>query len=166
MDFWTRLYDHDGKVDEGMGVALDGQGNIYVVATVEDDSNGEDIWIRKYDTTGVSQWTQQYDGGIGSTDGVAAVTSDAQGFMIAIGRQAIVPNAGSEFWMSRCDPTGVVIWQFTETANIAGSDVTMATDGDFVVVGSIKQNNDDNLMVRRYFSMSTRDINSGQVVFR
>ncbi|MCA9694212.1 MAG: hypothetical protein KC636_31795 [Myxococcales bacterium] len=152
MDFWTRLYDHDGKVDEGMGVALDGQGNIYVVATVEDDSNGEDIWIRKYDTTGVSQWTQQYDGGIGSTDGVAAVTSDAQGFMIAIGRQAIVPNAGSEFWMSRCDPTGVVIWQFTETANIAGSDVTMATDGDFVVVGSIKQNNDDNLMVRRYDS--------------
>ncbi len=146
--YWTRTHDESGAIDEGVGVATDGVGNVYVVANVEDDINQQDIWIRKYDPTGVSLWTQQYDGGAGSIDSVAAVTSDDAGFMIAVGRQS-TDGMGSDFWLSQCDPQGQILWAFTDPGPISGSDITML-GSDFVVTGSIKQNNDDNAWIRRY----------------
>ena len=147
--YWTRTHDQSGKIDEGAGVATDGVGNIYVVANVEDANNQQDIWIRKYDPTGVSLWTQQYDGGVGSIDSVSSVTSDDAGFMIAVGRQS-TGGMGSDFWLSRCDPQGQLLWAFTDAGPIFGADIAMLPGGEFVVSGSIKQNGDDNAWIRRY----------------
>ncbi len=140
--------------DQGLGVVLDKDANVYMLATVVDSVAGGDIMIRKYDPGPFSQWTQQYDGGVNGSDVGFAMTGDDEGFMIALGRQTVAMGQPGVAWLSKCTPTGQVVWAFTDPGPLTGSDVALIDNelesaGDFVVVGVIKQG-DNNALVRRY----------------
>jgi cysteine-rich repeat protein len=136
--------------DQGIAVALDSAANVYVLATVVDGLAQADILIRKYDPGPFSQWTQQYDGGVSGADSSTAMVGDADGFMIALGRQTLAMGEPSVPWISKCTPNGQVVWALTDPGLSAGLDVALAgAGGDFVVAGVIKQADND-AVVRKY----------------
>ncbi|MBZ0201667.1 MAG: T9SS type A sorting domain-containing protein [Ignavibacteria bacterium] len=60
---WERVYDSPGSInDNGVGLALDNGGSVYVTATNELNSNFH-INTVKYNTDGVFQWDRVYNGG-------------------------------------------------------------------------------------------------------
>ncbi|WP_434423440.1 DUF4215 domain-containing protein [Nannocystis pusilla] len=138
------------------GIAVDAAGEIYIAASVVDMAAGPDALIQKFDPGGLSQWTQQYDGGVNAADSALRLAAEPTGFMVAVGRQTIAQGQPGLFWLSKCTPTGQLVWQFTDDAPIAGAAVAMAGD-DPVVAGSIKQAQDTNGFVRKY------DENGGEI---
>ncbi|MGB1013227.1 MAG: hypothetical protein ACPG4T_03755, partial [Nannocystaceae bacterium] len=86
-------------------------------------------------------------GGVGQNDQGIAITSDGFGFMTAVGRQT-TGQGQSEYWLSRCDPQGQLLWAFTNDAPISGSAIAEATEGDFVVAGAINQGNQNAWVTR------------------
>lgn len=131
------------------GIAVDAAGDVYIDASVVDTLAGPDALIQRFDPGGVSQWTQLYDGGANAADAAIRLAAEPSGFLIAVGRQTVAQGQPGRFWLSKCTPTGQLVWQFTDDAPIAGLAVAMAGD-DPVVVGTIKQLDDTNGMVRRY----------------
>ncbi|HEY8377332.1 MAG TPA: hypothetical protein VIK91_12640, partial [Nannocystis sp.] len=92
---------------------------------------------------------QQYDGGVNAADAAIRLAAEPSGFLVAVGRQTVAQGQPGLFWLSKCTPTGQLVWQFTDDAPIAGVAVVLAGD-DPIVVGTIKQNNDTNGLVRKY----------------
>ena len=148
---WTvRVEGTKNGADRGAGVAVDGADNVYILTSVVDSFAQSDILIRKYDPGPFSQWTQQYDGGVNGADIGSALAGDAAGFMVALGRQTVTQGEPGVGWISKCTPNGQVVWAFTDPT-FAGGDVALAGDnGDFVVVGVIKQGGNNNALVRKY----------------
>lgn len=100
-DLFVAKYDSDGNsqwtrqvgtnlFDGARGITSDGAGDLYITgATVGNlDGNfaagGEDIFIIKYSTAGVKQWTQQMGGS--SQDHVLGITSDSLGDIYISGK--------------------------------------------------------------------------------
>ena len=147
---WTVILEgNKNGGDQGLGVVVDAADNVYVLATVLDSLTQADILVRKYDPGAFSLWTQQYDGGVNGSDAGFALAGDADGFMIALGRQTVAMGQPGVAWLSKCTPNGQVVWAFTDPGAINGSDVAMASGGDFVIAGVIKQADNDAL-VRKY----------------
>jgi cysteine-rich repeat protein len=147
---WTAIVEgtKNGE-DLAGGIAVDAAGEIYIAASVVDMAAGPDARIQKFDPGGVSQWTQQYDGGVNAADSAIRLAAEPGGFMVAVGRQTIAQGQPGLFWLSKCTPTGQLVWQFTDAGPVAGAAIAMA-GSDFVVVGNIKQAQDTDGLVRKY----------------
>ncbi|MBL9105057.1 MAG: hypothetical protein JNL82_29195 [Myxococcales bacterium] len=148
---WTVTFEGlKNGADRGVGVALDAGTDVYVAATVIDDVPGSDILVRRYDPGAVSQWTQQFDGGVNGTDIALAMAGDDAGFMIAVGRQTTMQGMPSVMWLTKCTPTGQTLWSTFDPGPVSGGGIALAdASGEFVVVGSINQGG-NNALVRRY----------------
>jgi cysteine-rich repeat protein len=147
---WTVTVEgSDDGEDQGGGIAVDAAGEIYLTAQVVDMFAGPDALVRKLDPGGVSVWTQQYDGGINGPDTALRLAAEPSGFMVAVGRQTTVQMQPPVLWLSKCTPTGQIVWQFTDDAPIAGIAVALS-GSEPVVVGSITQAGDTNGWVRKY----------------
>ena len=71
---WMKTYNSGGtQEDQGRAVAVDSGGNIYV--TGQQETNGIDMFLRKYDSAGTWQWMQTYDsGGTGTQEDYGRVS--------------------------------------------------------------------------------------------
>lgn len=147
---WTAIIEgtKNGE-DLAGGIAVDAAGEIYIAASVVDMIAGPDARIQKFDPGGVSQWTQQYDGGVNAADSAIRLAAEPSGFMVAVGRQTIAQGQPGLFWLSKCTPTGQLVWQFTDAGPVAGASIAMA-GSDFVVAGNIKQGQDTDGLLRKY----------------
>ena len=153
---WTVTLEGDKNgEDQAGGIAVDAAGDLYVAALVVDTLTGPDALIRKLDPGGVGVWTQQYDGGANGPDAALEIAAEPSGFMVAVGRQTVAMGQPSEFWLSKCTPTGQIVWQFTDGAPIAGAAAALHGD-DPVIAGNIKQNGDTNAWVRKYDENGTQ----------
>lgn len=66
---WVQIYDGPAHIaDEAFSIAVDPDGNSYVVGYGNGLSSGTDITTIKYDTAGVQQWLQAYNGPANNTD--------------------------------------------------------------------------------------------------
>lgn len=75
--------------DQGDGVATDADGNVIVVGStlgaLQGSSAGSyDVYVRKYDASGLTVWTRQF--GTSASDGAEGVATDAAGNIYVIGR--------------------------------------------------------------------------------
>jgi hypothetical protein len=52
--------------DEILDIALDTDGSIYAVGYETVSGQGQNIWVRKYDTNLNPVWTRTHDGGVGN----------------------------------------------------------------------------------------------------
>jgi uncharacterized delta-60 repeat protein len=84
---WVRTYNGPANIaDEAWSIAVDSNGNSYVVGYSHGPTSGSDLTTIKYDTDGGEQWVQAYDGPLHGTD---------SGFDIAIDTQSNVYVAGA-----------------------------------------------------------------------
>ena len=159
---WTHLL---GSVaaDQGAGVSVDGQGNVYLVGNTAANLPGapetnlglRDAFIAKYDSSGNRLWVHQL--GTASDDVATAVASDSGGNVYIAGSTgASLPGApegnvgGVDAFAARFDAAGNRVWVHQLGSNASdnatgiavGPNATVFLTGDVggAVVGALDAN--------------------------
>lgn len=84
---WFSRYNGPGdSVDQGTKIVLDGSNNIYVTGFSSGSGTGTDYTTIKYNSSGVQQWIQRYDGPGHSLDEANDMAVDAMGNVYVTGR--------------------------------------------------------------------------------
>src|SRR4030095_7026717 len=87
---WVRIYNGPANIaDEAFSIAVDANGNSYVVGYGHGLTSGSDLTSIKYDTDGVEQWVQAYDGPLHGTDSGFDITLDAQDNVYVVGASGL-----------------------------------------------------------------------------
>ncbi|MEW6040184.1 MAG: fibronectin type III domain-containing protein [Elusimicrobiota bacterium] len=142
-NIWVRKYDTNGLVqwtttyngtangqDSGYGIATDGSGNVYVTGCSYETVSGFNIWVRKYDTNGLVQWTTTYKDTANGWDSGYGIATDASGnvyvtgcsyetvsgYNIWVRKYLQVPNAPTEFTGIPIS-TSIINWLWADNSN-------------------------------------------------
>ncbi len=164
---WVRRY--NGPVndyDEGTSLAVDGPGNVYVTGYSTGSGTSYDYATIKYDSAGVEQWVQRYNGPGNDMDFASSLAVDGQGNVCVTGYSTgsgtsfdyatikYLPN-GDTAWVRRYNgPANGDDWASSlvvdgqENVYVTGGDYGSGTNSDYA---TIKYNSaGDTLWVRRY----------------
>jgi uncharacterized delta-60 repeat protein len=83
---WVRTYNGPANIaDEAFSIAVDANGDSYVVGYSHGLTSGSDLTSIKYDPDGVEQWVQAYDSPKHGTDTGFDITFDSQGNVYVAG---------------------------------------------------------------------------------
>lgn len=154
---WTRTYNDAANAgDYGYGVAVDGEGNVYVVGSDYVIGQNDNIWVRKYDTNGYVVWTSTYNGadnGVDIGDGIAV---DGSGNVYVTGREKVT-GEGYNIWVRKYDSDGDEVWTKTYTSagneNDYGYGIAVDGNGNVYVTGyEYVSGENSNIWVRKYDS--------------
>lgn len=144
---WTRQFGN--LSDEANASAVDQEGNIYVVGTIDGFVIGlGDSYVRKYDEAGSMVWTREF--GAPDDNGAHSTSVDGAGNVYVAGyTDSALPDGGfddGEPWVAdayvrKYDSSGKVIWtrQFGTLYNDSANDISRDTDGNVYLVGNIHE---------------------------
>lgn len=124
---WTKQTGSDGH-DYAFGIAIDGNDNIYVTGYTTGGLDGytnagnNDLFLMKYDTTGVKQWTRQM--GSSGDDRAYGVAVDGNGnvYIAGITTGALNGNtntSGNDLLVMKYNSAGDWQWTRQKGANLA-----------------------------------------------
>lgn len=133
---WTRQLGTAGW-DQASAITSDAAGNVYAAGSTDGALDGQtsagmaDLFITKYDASGVKQWTRQL--GSAGADSAYAITSDAADNVYATGFTGGAldgqTSAGSQdLFITKYDASGVKLW--TRQLGTAGADFAQAITSD------------------------------------
>lgn len=150
-DIWVGKYDPDGNeqwtrtesgtehgFDTGHGIAVDEQGDIYVIGNEHFHDLGWAVWLRKYDPEGTEQWTKIEH----IADEGYDIAVDARGYIYVTGSQ-YVPGENYNIWIRTYDPSRVEQWtrsyasilDLTSDVYDAGYGIAVDADSNVYVCG-------------------------------
>ena len=139
-EVWTRQFG-SSEPDSASGVAVDGEGNVYVAGwtggALPDQVSGgrEDAFLRKYAPGGTELWTRQL-GYPDSSDGASSVAVDVEGNVYIAGYTDRADRGDRNAFLRKYDSAGEVLWsRIGETFNWASS-VVVDGEANVYVVGS------------------------------
>ncbi len=82
---WTITYNGPGNgMDDGYGIAVDGEGNVYVVGDINVGPD-YDAWLGKYDKNGNLLWAVTYNGPSNMGDTFGGIALDGIGNVFVVG---------------------------------------------------------------------------------
>ena len=149
-ELWTRQF--STKADDfAKGVAVDGQGNLYVVGSVGSPIGGElqgevflggfsDAFVRKYDGDGNELWTRQFGTG-GRDTATDVVASSGEGVYIVGKTNGAFPGqdnlGGEDAFVRKYNSEGNELWtrQFGTSEADEANDVALDGSANVYVVG-------------------------------
>jgi hypothetical protein len=138
---WTRQFGTPTS-DQTSSLAVDANGNVYVVGQTDGDLGGAlqgawDGFVRKYDSGGTHQWTQQL--GMPDHDGADGVAVDASGSVYVAGYTITPPEAGdlSDAFVLRYAADGTLLWTlpFGSPGNESAGSIELDADHNVYVAG-------------------------------
>jgi len=132
-----RRYD-DGYNDEAADIAVDAGGNVYVTGRSQGSGTGYHCITIKYDTNGNQLWIAKYnESSANGNDEAVAVAADAGGNVTITGRSQ-GSGTGFDYITIQYDPAGTVVWE----ARFDGGngtdeaiDIALDSSGDVYVTG-------------------------------
>ena len=130
-ELWVVHYDGPGNGnDAAVAVVVDGSGNVYVTGPSEGSGTGRDFATIKYDSDGDTVWVRRYNGPGNGIDAAEAVALDAQGNVCVTGRSE-GSGTGYDCATIKYDPDGNELWvsRYNGPANGTDRGVALAADG-------------------------------------
>ncbi len=109
-ELWRIDYNDDTEngIDKGYGIAVDSNGNVYVAG--ESYRGTKDMALIKYDSSGVQQWAEFYDGTGESHDIAYDLALDQDGYIYVTGKS--IGNNGTyyDYATLKYDGLGQLFW--------------------------------------------------------
>jgi len=150
-DIWVRKYDSSGnevwtrtyrgpvnQYDEGYGIAVDGNGNVYVTGYETVAGEGHNIWVRKYNADGNVVWTKTYNGVDNQDDEGRAIAVDRNGNVYVTGFEVVI-GEDCNIWVRKYRSNGDIVWTRTYNGkdNYAdiGYGIALDRSGNIYVTG-------------------------------
>ncbi len=127
---WAVRYDGPaGEDDEPYGIAVDGDGNVYVTGSSLGLGTGLDYVTVKYDPAGETLWVRRYDGPASGTDEAHALALDEDGNVYVTGFSQH-PDNDFDYATIKYTPGGVEQWVARYDGPVHGFDEARAITGD------------------------------------
>ncbi|MDQ3020310.1 MAG: SBBP repeat-containing protein [Bacteroidota bacterium] len=83
---WVKRYNGPGNYyDRSTSLAVDGSGNVYVTGSAYDSLTSNDYATIKYNSSGVQQWVQRYNGPGNLNDAASSIAVDGSGNVYVTG---------------------------------------------------------------------------------
>jgi hypothetical protein len=116
--------------DHGLAIAVDGTGNIFVAgrytgtatfggADLNSNAGSADIFVAKYNASGIHQWTQSYGNANPDGDNGVAIAVDGSGNLylagnfynsLTLGATTLVSAGGSDIFVAQLNSLGAPTW--------------------------------------------------------
>lgn len=119
-------------------VKTDASSNVYIVGATLNSSNNYDILVAKYNSSGIQQWIQQYNGAGNGNDMAVGLYIDASGYVYITGTVTTSTNvdavtikynsSGTQQWLTTYNGTG--------SAFDTGADIITDASGNVYITGS------------------------------
>jgi len=155
---WVARYNGPGNgIDAAKVVLVDGSGNVYVAGQSTGIGSNVDYALIKYNSSGVQQWVQRFNGTANGRDYITAMVFDGSGNIIVTGASQGPGSTGRNMDVVtiKYNPAGVQQWIHTFNGFNGWDDIpiTMVLDasGNIIIGGSTVETYDD-LMTIKYSS--------------
>jgi M6 family metalloprotease-like protein/uncharacterized delta-60 repeat protein len=128
---WEQRYNGlSSGIDEAKSIAVDGVGNVYVTGMSWNSVTQFDYATIKYDTAGVQQWVQRYDGPISSSDHATSIAADSAGNVYVTGYSPD-NNTGTDYATIKYNTAGVQQWvqRYNHFGNSTDVPSSLVVDG-------------------------------------
>ncbi|MEO8514595.1 MAG: T9SS type A sorting domain-containing protein [Ignavibacteria bacterium] len=139
---WVRSYNGtSNQNDEGTGICVDAQGNVYVVGFAEISGKSLDVMLIKYTSDGAQQWAIPYSKSTSAfQDKGTDIAVDANGYIYITG--FTTDDSGIQnIFTRKCDPNGNEMWSKLESGlshlNSQGSSIVVSNAGNVYVTGYV-----------------------------
>ncbi|WP_052374974.1 hypothetical protein [Chondromyces apiculatus] len=153
---WGSSFGGPGADDEGLGVALDAQGNLTVVGTAAasfsfagtqlDAAGGNDIFVGRLNASGMPQWGRRY--GDAMFQGARGVAVDATGAAVILGffngsldfgGGTLTSQSGEDIFLLKLGQSGNHLWSkaFVGTGSNIGHRVRVDAVGNVIASGYV-----------------------------
>jgi uncharacterized delta-60 repeat protein len=139
---WARTYNGTASDnDEGLGICVDGDGNVFVVGTTKENLFGNDLTILKYNSSGTFLWAKPFHScELDKVDKGIAITVDRDQFIYVTGFTT-AGDGTQNILLQKYDQEGGILWTKTEegTSSLAssGQGIAVNTSGEIYVAGYI-----------------------------
>jgi uncharacterized delta-60 repeat protein len=139
---WVRYYD-GGQLfyDRVHAIAVDDSGNVYVTGLSIESGNQYDIATIKYNSAGIEQWVNRYDGPGNDDDEAYDIAVDDSGYIYVTGYTRLASN-NMDFVTIKYDNTGDIVWTATYDGPYGG--------GGFDVGNALALDDSGNIYVTGY----------------
>jgi uncharacterized delta-60 repeat protein len=121
--------------DLGQAIALDSSANVYVTGYTASGAGRNDIFIAKYDASGIIQW-QKTLGGTGDERGFG-ISVDSSGNVYVAGDTDSSGAGNTDIFITKYDTSGAIQWQKTlgDTSSETGQAIALDSSGNVYVTG-------------------------------
>ncbi len=125
------------STDLANGIAVDSSGNAYIVGTTASQgAGGNDIFVAKYNTSGVIQWQRSLGGASGELGNAIAVDSSGNVYITGYGSTQTAGNI--DCIVAKYDTSGVIQWQRRLGGASAdyGNGIAVDSSGNVYITGA------------------------------
>jgi uncharacterized delta-60 repeat protein len=138
---WIQRYNGPANgLDQALSIAVDASGNVYVTGYSEGSGTSYDFATVKYNSSGLQQWAQRYNGPGNNMDLAYSVTVDASGNVYITGSSAGTGTGFGDFATIKYNSAGVQQWasRYNGPDNGWDESVSIAVDasGNVYVTGA------------------------------
>ena len=139
VQLWAVRYNGPGNgIDWANSLTVDGSGNVFVTGSSTGNGTDRDFATVKYNSFGVQQWVQRFNGPVNSFDGANSVALDGSGNVYVSGG-GIGIEASTDYVIIKYNTFGIEQWvqRFNDPRNSADMATSMAVDatGNVYVTG-------------------------------
>jgi hypothetical protein len=132
---WVARYNGPGNgEDDGVAIASDGSGNVYVTGQSLGLWTGYDYATVKYDSAGQQQWVARYNGPGNGEDDAVAIAVDSSGNVYVTG-QSTGLGTGFDYATIKYDSAGQEQWVARLPLSVRASAIAVDGSGNVYVTG-------------------------------
>lgn len=131
---WERIFDN-GNFVKPHAILQTSDGGYMFVGENAATFSGKG-WISKLNSSGETEWEKSF-GGTGTNFSTELLATQDGGFLVGGRSNSTGTNGGQDFWVTKVDASGEVLWQkfFGGTRSDILQDMIATTDGGFLLVG-------------------------------